>query len=63
MTNFRFASAIALSLSLALASNSLQATLAQSPLSTKASTSAVVDFVDTSFENASPLWQRLGGDC
>jgi hypothetical protein len=42
-----------------LSLSSPPATLAQSPTNAKAATSAVVDFVDTSFENASPLWYEF----
>lgn len=39
-----------------------QVTWAQSKANSKASTSAVVDFVDTSIENASPLWYEFDSE-
>ena len=62
MTNFRFVITLAISVFLQLPSNILRTILAQSATGTKASTSAVVDFVDTSFENASPLWYEFDVD-
>jgi len=42
--------------------SNLQTTLAQTMPIAKAPTSALVDFVDTSFENASPLWYEFDAE-
>lgn len=62
MRNFRLALAFVSIQIYCLSLSTLQTTLAQTASSTKAVTSAVVDFVDTSFENASPLWYEFDDD-
>ena len=53
---------IAILVNLTLGICSQHSALAQSTSIAKASSSAVVDFVDTSFENASPLWYEFDSE-
>lgn len=61
MTNLLTRFALAAVMTHLAAVKDMQSACAQSP-STKATTSSTVDFVDTSFENASPLWYEFDSE-